>query len=55
MLINEQAISQAEHTCLIFSATTDVTFIGTPTNGANGNITALHALAQSPATQAIGT
>jgi C-terminal processing protease CtpA/Prc len=39
MLINEQAISQAEHTCLIFSAATDVTFIGTPTNGTNGDIT----------------
>jgi C-terminal processing protease CtpA/Prc len=39
MLIDEQAISQAEHTCLAFSAATDVTFIGTPTNGANGDIT----------------
>jgi C-terminal processing protease CtpA/Prc len=39
MLIDEQAISQAEHTCLMFSAATDVTFIGTPTNGANGDIT----------------
>jgi C-terminal processing protease CtpA/Prc len=39
MLINEQAISQAEHTCLIFAAATDVTFIGTPTTGANGDIT----------------
>src|SRR5262249_21392267 len=41
MLINEQAISQAEHTCLWFSAATDVTFIGTPTNGANGDVTDL--------------
>ena len=41
MLINEQAISQAEHTCLIFSAATAVTFIGTPTNGTNGDITNL--------------
>jgi C-terminal processing protease CtpA/Prc len=41
MLINEQAISQAEHTCLAFSAATDVTFIGTPTTGANGDITDL--------------
>ena len=39
MLINEQAVSQAEHTCLIFSAATDVTFIGTPTNGTDGDIT----------------
>lgn len=39
MLINEDAISQAEHTCLFFEAATDVTFIGTPTMGANGDVT----------------
>jgi C-terminal processing protease CtpA/Prc len=39
MLINEQAISAAEHTCLAFSAATDVTFIGTPTIGTDGDIT----------------
>jgi C-terminal processing protease CtpA/Prc len=39
MLINEDAISQAEHTCMFFEAATDVTFIGTPTAGANGDIT----------------
>ena len=39
MLIDAWAISQAEHTCLLFAAATDVTFIGTPTNGANGDIT----------------
>ena len=39
MLIDEAAISQAEHTCLFFAAVTDVTFIGTPTAGANGDIT----------------
>jgi C-terminal processing protease CtpA/Prc len=39
MLINEAAISQAEHTCMFFEAATDVTFIGTPTAGANGDIT----------------
>ena len=39
MLINESAISQAEHTCLFFASATDVTFIGTPTAGANGDIT----------------
>ena len=39
VLINEDAISQAEHTCLFFAAATDVTFIGTPTAGANGDIT----------------
>src|SRR6185503_17094334 len=36
VLINEDAISQAEHTCMFFEAATDVTFIGTPTAGANG-------------------
>ncbi|HKY44219.1 MAG TPA: S41 family peptidase [Pyrinomonadaceae bacterium] len=39
MLINEEAISQSEHTCLFFESATDVTFIGTPTAGANGDIT----------------
>jgi len=39
VLINEDAISQAEHTCMFFEAATDVTFIGTPTAGANGDIT----------------
>jgi C-terminal processing protease CtpA/Prc/predicted secreted protein len=39
MLINEDAISQAEHTCLFFEVATDVTFIGTPTTGANGDVT----------------
>src|SRR6185436_19082600 len=33
MLINEDAISQSEHTCLFFESATDVTFIGTPTAG----------------------
>jgi C-terminal processing protease CtpA/Prc len=41
MLINEEAISQAEHTCLFFEAATDATFIGTPTNGANGDVTTM--------------
>ena len=41
MLINETAISQAEHTCLFFEAATDVTFIGSPTNGANGDVTTM--------------
>jgi C-terminal processing protease CtpA/Prc len=39
MLINEDAISQSEHTCMFFEAATDVTFIGTPTTGANGDVT----------------
>jgi C-terminal processing protease CtpA/Prc len=41
MLINEFAISQSEHTCLFFESATDVTFIGSPTNGANGDVTNL--------------
>ncbi|MGH6815951.1 MAG: S41 family peptidase [Hyphomicrobiaceae bacterium] len=39
VLIDEWAISQAEHTCLMFSAATDVTFVGSATTGANGDIT----------------
>ena len=41
MLINEEAISRAEHGALFFEAATDVTFIGTPTQGANGDITSM--------------
>jgi C-terminal processing protease CtpA/Prc len=41
MLINEDAASQAEHTCLFFEAATAVTFIGTPTMGANGDVTTM--------------
>lgn len=39
VLINDDAISQAEHTCMFFESVTDVTFIGTPTAGANGDVT----------------
>ncbi|MFL6216307.1 MAG: S41 family peptidase [Blastocatellia bacterium] len=39
MLIDNSSISQAEHTCLFFEAATNVTFIGTPTKGANGDVT----------------
>ncbi len=41
VLINEDAISQSEHTCLFFESATDVTFIGSPTIGANGDVTNL--------------
>ena len=41
MLINEDAISQSEHTCLFVEAATDVTFVGSPTNGANGDVTSV--------------
>jgi C-terminal processing protease CtpA/Prc len=40
VLINEEAISQAEHTCLFLEAAAGATFIGSPTNGANGDVTA---------------
>ena len=39
VLINEQAQSQSEHICMAFAAATDVTFVGSPTAGANGDIT----------------
>ncbi len=39
VLINENAVSQAEHTCLFLEAAAEVTFIGSPTAGANGDIT----------------
>lgn len=39
VLINEDAISQAEHTCLFLEQVADVTFIGSPTMGANGDVT----------------
>jgi C-terminal processing protease CtpA/Prc len=42
MLINEKAISQAEHTALFFEAARpDIKFIGTPTMGANGDVTTM--------------
>jgi C-terminal processing protease CtpA/Prc len=41
VLINEFAISQSEHTCLFFESAANVTFIGSPTNGANGDVTNL--------------
>lgn len=40
VLIDDKAISAAEHTCLLLESAADVTFIGTPTMGANGAITA---------------
>jgi C-terminal processing protease CtpA/Prc len=39
-LIDERTISQAEHTGLFFSAAGHTRFVGTPTAGANGDITA---------------
>lgn len=39
VLIDELAFSQSEHSALMYEAATDVTFVGTPTTGANGDIT----------------
>lgn len=39
MLIDERAISQSEHTGLFFEAANGMTFIGTSTQGANGDVT----------------
>jgi C-terminal processing protease CtpA/Prc len=39
VLIDEGAISQSEHTCLFLEAAAGATFVGSPTNGANGNVT----------------
>ena len=39
VLIDERAISQAEHTGLWLEALTDVTFVGSPTAGTNGDVT----------------
>ncbi|RAW01173.1 S41 family peptidase [Pseudochryseolinea flava] len=39
MLINQDAVSQAEHTGLFFEAVNNTTFIGSATVGANGDVT----------------
>ena len=41
MLIDERTISQAEHTGLFFEAANGTKFVGTPTQGANGDVTNL--------------
>ena len=41
MLIDERTISQAEHTGLFLEAANGTKFIGTPTQGANGDVTNL--------------
>ena len=41
VLIDERAVSHAEHSCLFVEATSGATFIGTPTMGANGDVTAI--------------
>ncbi len=39
MLIDERTLSQAEHTGLFFEAAAHTEFVGTPTAGANGDVT----------------
>jgi C-terminal processing protease CtpA/Prc len=39
VLIDDRAISQAEHTCLFLESTAGAKFIGSPTHGTNGDIT----------------
>jgi C-terminal processing protease CtpA/Prc len=39
MLVDERTISQAEHTGLFFEAANGTTFMGSPTMGANGDVT----------------
>jgi C-terminal processing protease CtpA/Prc len=41
MLIDERAISQSEHSGLFFEAANGTTFIGSPSAGANGDVTNL--------------
>jgi C-terminal processing protease CtpA/Prc len=41
VLIDDRAISQAEHSCLFFEQAANVTFIGTHTHGSNGDVTAV--------------
>lgn len=39
VLIDERAVSHSEHSCLFAESVADVTFVGTPTMGANGDVT----------------
>jgi C-terminal processing protease CtpA/Prc len=41
LLIDERTISQAEHTGLFFEAANGTKFVGSPTEGANGDVTNL--------------
>ena len=41
VLIDDRAISQSEHTCLFLQETAGATFVGSPTAGANGDITTM--------------
>jgi C-terminal processing protease CtpA/Prc len=39
VLVDERTLSQAEHSALFFEAAAHATFVGTPTAGANGDVT----------------
>ena len=41
MLINEMTQSQAEHSGLFFESASDITFVGSPSAGSNGDVTDL--------------
>lgn len=41
VLIDDRAISQAEHTCLFFAQAAGAVFVGSPTHGANGDVTVM--------------
>ncbi|HEY5949997.1 MAG TPA: S41 family peptidase [Kofleriaceae bacterium] len=41
VLIDDRAISQAEHSCLFFQEAAGATFIGSTTHGANGDVTVM--------------
>jgi C-terminal processing protease CtpA/Prc len=41
VLIDERAISQSEHSCMFYEVAADAKFIGSPTAGANGDVTVL--------------
>ena len=41
VLIDDRAISQAEHTCLFLAEAAGATFVGSPTHGTNGDVTTL--------------
>jgi hypothetical protein len=41
VLIDDRAISQAEHSCLIFESAASPAFIGSHTHGTNGDVTAM--------------
>jgi len=41
VLVDDRAISQAEHTCLFLEQAAGATFVGSPTHGANGDVTVM--------------